>query len=73
MQISLDNLKNTYFTFKLVGIKPDVQDVYNEILEKVFLHKIDKYNLNKNVKKSIENIKKYENKKDFFLIYFLFL
>ena len=36
--LTYDNdLKNTYFTFKLVGIKPDVQDVYNEILEKVTL------------------------------------
>ena len=36
--LTYDNdLKNNFFTFKLVGIKPDVQDVYNEIKEKVNL------------------------------------
>ena len=34
--LTYDNdLKNNYFTFELVGIKPDIQDVYNEIKSKV--------------------------------------
>ncbi len=36
--LTYDNdLKNKYFTFELVGIRPDIQDVYNEVKSKVIL------------------------------------
>lgn len=44
--LTYDNdLKNNYFTFKLNGIAPDIQDVYNEILEKVNIEEDKKVSL----------------------------
>lgn len=40
-----ENIKNKYFDFKLVGINPDIQDIYETILNKIEIEDVKKIEL----------------------------
>lgn len=59
-----ENIKNTYFSFVIRGINPDIQDIYQQILNKLDLNDHDKVSLLdyiENSYKDTDNYLEFEN------------